>query len=203
MTIDWALFTPAILLLLFPADKLFSAQIELRSFDCLVGLRARDRRRSLWWMAPLWLDPLRGFLGAWLLVRALELNVRTWMLTPKIGFAVSIGVLILAALSQTFTRRDHGVVLAPIGFIAGVVIALVPGFAPVFGVILAMVAMFGFRQFYAFFAVGVVVMPVLGFVFEATPGLVGAASLMFLVPLLVGMLSNSLLEVPWHRGGNP
>src|SRR5689334_14674174 len=38
MTIHWGLFVPGVLLLLFPADRLLSPRVELRSFDCFQSL---------------------------------------------------------------------------------------------------------------------------------------------------------------------
>ena len=71
------------------------------------------------------------------------------------------------------------------------------------GIALALLGMFAFRQFYAFFAVGLLALPSFGFLFEAMPALIGAASLMFLLPLLAGMLTSSALEMPTHRANRP
>lgn len=201
MSINWALFLPSILLLLFPADKMFSVHVELRSFDCLSGLGRRNRRCQWWSLAGLWLDPLRGFAGAWLLIHAFDLAATSWNLMPKVGFAMAVSILVLAALSQTFTRRDSGVLLAPIGFVCGTAIALVPGYTPLFGLAMALVAMFGFRQFNAFFLVGTLAFPLFGFVFQAQVGMICAATMMFLLPLLAGMLTGSELEIPWRYSG--
>lgn len=198
MTIDWALFAPALLLLLFPAAATLSARAELCSFDCLFGLRDRNRSRPWWWLAPLSLDPLRGYAGVWLLVHALEFKPASWAMTPKPEYAVLVAVLTLATFCQTFTRREHGVLLAPIGFVSGAIVALVPGFTPYCILALAFIALFGFRQFYAFFTAGLIALPAVGFLFEAKPSLLGAALPLFLLPLLTGMLSNSALELPWH-----
>jgi len=146
----------------------------------------------------LWLDPFRGYLGAWLLISALGLTPSSWEMMPKLGLSVLLGVICLSALSQTLSRRDHGVVLAPIGFVSGVVVAIVPGVAPFICLAIALLAMFGFRQFYAFFAIGVIALPLLGFVFASSFGLIAAALPMFFVPLMVGMLTHSSFEIPWH-----
>ena len=199
MTINWAQFAPALLLLLYPADWLLSARAELCSFDCLFGLGRRNWARSWWWRAALLIDPLRGFAGAWLAVQALDLHATSWTMTPKAEFTVLVVLVSLAVLCQTFTRRDHGVLLAPIGFVGGAALALVPGFTPYFCLALALLAMAGFRQFYAFFAAGLCALPALGFLLAAAPAKVGAACPLFLLPLLAGMLSHSALELPWHQ----
>lgn len=203
MTIDWAFLAPALLLLLFPADWLLSPRVELCSFDCLRGLGRRSRAPTWGRLAALVVDPLRGFGGIWLLLQALDLQTSSWTQTPKPAFAALVVLLMLAALCQTFTRREHGVLLAPIGFVGGGLIALVPGFTPYFCLALALVAMAGFRQFYAFFVVGLFALPALGFLFAAAPAKVGAALTLFLLPLLAGMLTQSALELPWHHRNDP
>lgn len=67
MTIHWSVFVPGVLLLLYPADRLLSSLVELRSFDCFQNLDNSPRYRPWWWVPALWIDPLRGFAGTWLL----------------------------------------------------------------------------------------------------------------------------------------
>lgn len=191
------------LLLLFPADKLLPTRADLRSFDCLSGLRDYHRRRSGLWLIALTLDPFRGFAGAWLLMHALRLSASAWPTIPFGTFGILLSVLALGTISQTITARDRGVLLAPIGFIGGAVIALVPGYAPLLAVALALTAMFGFRQFYAFFAAGMLVLPLLGLLFEASPAFLVGGTMMFSLPLMLAMLTNCVLEVPWVYSDPP
>lgn len=202
LSIEWLLFLPAIILLWFPADLLLAAQVKLRSLDCFSDPHNPTPRRPWWWVPALWLDPVRGFGGAWLLMRALGLNSISWESMPKVEFVILLGVLLATAMSQTFTRRDVGVLLAPVGFVCGVVVALVPGYSPFFGLACAFIGMTAFRQFYAFFAIGVFALPLFGVLLGAAPAMIGAAALMFLFPLLTGMLTNSVLEMPTHYEGD-
>ena len=127
MTIHWSLFAPGVLLLLYPADRLLSSLVELRSFECFQNLENSPRYRPWWWVPVLWLDPLRAFLGAFLLQRAVGITDVTWTLTPKPGYALLIGVIAVGVLCQTITRRgDTGILMTPIGCAAGVVTALTP-----------------------------------------------------------------------------
>lgn len=197
--VDWTLFLPAIILLLFPADQMLPARVKLRSLGHF-PLYRKTNRRPWWWVAALWIDPLRGFGGSWLLVRALGLDTPWWSQMPKTGFGVLLGVLAFAAISQIFTRRDPRVILAPVGFVCGASIGLLPGFAPFVGLATALIGMFAFRQFYAFFAIGLLVLPPLGLLFGAPPALLGASLLLFLLPLITGRVTNFAMEIPTHAG---
>ena len=57
-----------------------------------------------WWVPVLWLDPVRAFAGAWLLLRALDLA----LLEPPALLALSIAAVVLAAsvILQCLTTRE-------------------------------------------------------------------------------------------------
>lgn len=205
MTINWGLFVPGMLLLFFPADRLLSSLVELRSFDCFQNLEDSRRYRPWWWVPALWLDPLRGFLGTLLLQRALELTTVTWTLMPKPEYALFVGLVTIGVLCQTFTRRgDAGVLLAPIGFVAGVVIALTPLPVALLGIISATLGLFAFRQFHAFFAFGLVAICLLGFLLGAGTMWIGPAVGAFALPIVAGLVTSSTLEVPTRNAsGRP
>lgn len=197
MTIHWSLFVPAILLLLFPADRLLSSLVELRSFDCFQNLENSPRYRPWWWVPSLWLDPLRGFLGTLLLQRAVEITTVTWTFTPKLEYALLVGMIALGVLCQTFTRRgDTGVLLAPIGFVAGVVAALTPWPVALLGIVTATLGLFAFRQFHAFFAVGLTAVCLLGFVLGTGMMWIGPAIGALALPIAAGLVTGSTLELP-------
>ena len=201
MTIHWSLFVPGVLLLLFPADRLLSARVELRSFDCFQGLGNSPRYRPWWWVPALWLDPLRGFLGTLLLRHAMEMTSVTWTLTPKLAYSLAVGIVALGVLCQTFTRRgDKGVLLAPIGYVGGVVAALMPWSVALLGLITAGLGLFAFRQFHVFFLFGLAAVAVLGFVLGAREMWIGPAVGAFALPIVAGLVTSSTLELPTRDG---
>jgi hypothetical protein len=197
MTIHWSLFAPGMLLLLFPADRLLSSLVELRSFDCFQNLQNSPRYRPWWWVPSLWLDPLRGLLGTLLLRRAVEITSVTWTFTPKLEYALLVVMIALGVLCQMFTRRgDTGVLLAPIGFVAGVVAALTPWPVALLGIVCATVGLFAFRQFYAFFAAGLAAVSVLGLVLRTGMMWIGPAIGVLALPIAIGLVTGSTLELP-------
>lgn len=197
MTIQWSLFVPGVVLLLYPADRLLSSLVELRSFDCFQSLENSRRYRPWWWVPVLWLDPLRAFLGALLLQRALGVADATWTLTPKPEYALLVGVIGVGVVCQMITRRGNsGVLLAPIGFAAGIVLALTPLTVAALGIVTATLGLFAFRQFHAFFAFGLVAVGVFGIVLDTEMIWIGPAVGVLALPIVAGVVSGSTLELP-------
>jgi hypothetical protein len=204
MTIHWGLFVPGVLLLLFPADRLLSSRVELRSFACFQSLENSPRFRPWWWVPVLWLDPLRGFFGAYLLRRAFAIGSTTWELVPKAEYAALVALLAVAVVGQTFTRRgDRGVLLAPLGFVAGIVGALTPWPVALIALVTALLGLFGFRQFHAYFAFGLGAVTLLGPVLDVGMMWIVPAVGVFALPIIAGLVTDSTLELPTRNSAGP
>ncbi|MBI5766357.1 MAG: hypothetical protein HZA93_01070 [Verrucomicrobia bacterium] len=184
-------------MLLWPADWLLSSRVELRSFDCFQSLENSPRHRPWWWVPALWIDPLRGFAGAWLLREALGLEFTRWVPVPQMVYVVALSMLALGILCQMLTRRGgRGVLLAPLGFVTGLVLAIVPWSVSLLAIASSALGAFAFRQFSAFFWFGLVAVVLLGLAFEAHGAALGAAGGAFGAPLAIGVVSACALEVP-------
>ncbi|MCR6655726.1 MAG: hypothetical protein NVV63_07895 [Opitutus sp.] len=196
---------PGVVLLLYPADRLLSSLVELRSFDCFQNLENSPRYRPWWWVPVLWLDPLRAFLGTVLLQHAVGVGDATWAVTPKPEYALLVGIIGLGVVCQTITRRgDTGVLLAPIGFVAGIVMALTPLPVALLGIVTATLGLFAVRQFHAFFAFGLVAVCLLGVVLGTEMMWIGPAVGVLSLPIVAGLVTGSTLEVPTRNGsGRP
>jgi hypothetical protein len=107
-----------------------------------------------------------------------------------------VAILGVAVLCQTLTRRDEGVLLAPIGFVAGVVAVLVPWPVALIGLAMAATGLFAFRQFHAFFSAGLATVACLGLVLDANIVLLVPALTALALPLVIGLLTRSTLELP-------
>jgi hypothetical protein len=204
MIIQWSLFVPGVLLLLVPADRLFSRRVELRSFDCFRRLGDGKAYRPWWWVPALWLDPLRAYFGAELLQRGLAAKSIYWEVVPKPGYVLLLGLITVAVIAQTLTRRaDRGILLAPIGFVCGIAAALTPWPVALIGVVAAFLGLFAFRQFHAFFGFGLIAIALLGFVLDASAMWIVPAVGVFALPLVAGLLTNCTLELPVRDSSGP
>ena len=148
LVVDWWLFAPAVILLLFPGDRLMSPQVELLNFD-----RASHRSRSSKcprWAYMRWLEPLRGFGGAFVLKVSLPLTSDLWHCVSQAEYSLFVGVLLLGMILQLFTRREEDALLASVGYAVGLLFALVPWPVALVGLIAGITSLFAFRQMQVF-----------------------------------------------------
>ena len=203
MTIQWSLLAPGLLLLLFPADRLLSSATRLRPLESFRTLDDSPRFRPWWWVPVLWLDPLRGLLGTALLIRAFTLAGVPWAVVPKLEYGLVLGVLGMALVAQTLTRRGDEALLAPMGFAAGVVVALTPWPVALISVAMSAAGMLAFRQFHLFFSTAAVMVVVLGFALKGSAMWYLPAAGGLVVPLLLVAMTGKTLELPTRNGSGP
>jgi hypothetical protein len=194
---NWVLFVPGVLLLLLPADRLLSRLVELRSYECFKSLNNSPRYRPWWWVPALWIDPARAYAGTWLLLHAMGLETVFWTMLPKAGYGVLLAVIAVGVLGQTFTRRGGGeALLAPIGYVGGVVAALTSWPLASIGLLAAMLGVFAFRGFYAFFVCGAFALPLLGVALGEKAFWLVPMVVALVVPLVTSWISGCSLELP-------
>ena len=115
-----------------------------------------------------------------------------------------MAVLAAGVVGQILTRRgDQGVLLAPVGYVAGVAAALTPWPVALIAVVTGFVGLFAFRQFHAFFAFGAATVAILGFVLETEVMWIAPAAGVFALPNLAGLFTGSALELPTRNASRP
>lgn len=187
---------PGLLLLFFPADRLLSSAVRLRSFDRFQSLHNSSRHRPWWWVPVLWLDPVRGFIGGWLLKQALGLVSVYWSQTSGPAYCVLLVLLSTAIWCQTYTRRDDQAMLAPIGFLIGLIAALTTWPVALGGLLLGLTGLFAFRQFPAFFAMSMGAVALVGFALGEEPTWLIPAVLAMGIPFALSLLTGRSMELP-------
>ena len=196
MNADWVLLVPGAVLLLIPANALLSSFIQLRTFESFNNLDSRRRHRAWWWVPALWLDPARGFLGAYLVKSSLALSSTHWASVPKTDYSLLLGLMLLAIVSQVYTRREEQVLLAPIGFVAALLFALVTWPVALVGVIAGVTGLYAFRQFGAFFLFAALGVSFLGVVLAETSIWLIPAICACGVPVIASLVTGRSLELP-------
>lgn len=203
MTIHLSLFVPALLLLLFPADRLLSSRVELRDFESFHTLDRPERYRPWWWVASLWVDPVRGFVGAGMLAASLDLMFGRWDVPPTPELALAAAVIAAAVVAQIVTWRERGVLLAPIGFATGIVAFVAPWYVTVIATTMAMVAMWGVRQFFAFFVAGGATAGFLAFVADTGTTWTVLALVALGLPAVASLVTGRAMEIPTRNSSGP
>jgi hypothetical protein len=201
MTLNWTLFVPALLLLFYPLDRLLPKVCRLRQLGQIDFMESGVWKRAPWWFTGLWVDGIRAFGGAWLLRAAWSIEpVESWVdYTPMIASAL---ILLIAIGVQMTTRRSGEYFLAPLTYVAGVVMALVS--TPVALIVLAAgsICMAAFGSLTAFFFIQACVLGSLGcLILNAGPWAVVATGLGFL-PCVVSFAAGRPLVVPMKATGS-
>ncbi|MCF3649259.1 hypothetical protein [Synoicihabitans lomoniglobus] len=202
MTIAWSLLVPGALLLLIPANSFLSTVVQLRTFDSFNNLDSRRHHRPWWWVPSLWLDPARGYLGALLVKISLTLTSDLWAYVPKPDYALLMVVLGLGIISQLYTRREEHVLLAPIGFVAGMLFALLTWPVALVGLIAGVTGLFAFRSFAAFFVTALVGVAGLGLLLGERPLWLVPAVVVCGLPIIASLITGSTLELPTRDASN-
>lgn len=201
MTVDFGSLAPALLLLLFPADRLLSSAVELRTFGSFHTLENSPGRRPWWWVPVLGIDPVRAWGGTVLLRMALAPGANDWAATDKGAYWAIVAGLLAGVVAQLPTRRDSTALLAPLGYAAGIVAALVPWTVTLIGLAAALTGMFGLRHFPGFFAVGILAVGGLGFALHASAMWLLPALGVLATPIVAAALTRRSLEIPALRDG--
>lgn len=193
MEIFWGLLLPAVVLGCYPIDRWLPRHMKLCTSDALMDPAAK-RRPGWWlWQPCLWLDVARVALAAWLIDFAFQPETETerWIA------ALSVGVILAAgACCQMRTRREEDSVLAPITFLTGAMLALLPVAAALAVLILALTAMVAVRSYIGFLTTGMVLTSGLTFLLggEIESGLI--VSFLNAVVLMGGFLTRGEFVLP-------
>jgi hypothetical protein len=197
MALNWIMFLPALLLLFYPLENFLPS----RSF-CMRELAYVDfsqpsvRRRGPWTFPALWADGLRAFLGVWLLRGAWTIeHIGGWLHHVPMLTVISIIFLsIIVQMDVRHSRRER--FLAPVTYIIGLWLALLPLPVALVAVAAGGVCMVAFRSLSAFFFFGSATVGVFGYLVLHAGSWVIVASAIGLVPYVVSMLGHRSLAMP-------
>lgn len=156
----------------------------------------RDWRRQPW----VWAEIARGFFGVSMLVFALNSNAMLagpWKYGPLAG---TLLVLWLAVIVQTAcTRGIKRVFFAPVGYCAGLMLAMLPSIVAFPALAFAIASTIAFRAWWAFFCLGALGTGVIGYVLVGrSPQLVVAVAVLA-TPAILSFTQRKSLRLPLNR----
>lgn len=131
MTIHWIYLLVGLGFGLIPPLRLLTCDCRYLPFDELwtrVIRRPKDSvRRKRWWKLPLvWVDPLRGYVVGSMLNQAFSPVPRSGFLQAQLPVLALLASLMLVLMVQTKGRVYERESLSPAGFMAGLMLALMP-----------------------------------------------------------------------------
>lgn len=195
MELNWIYFVGALLLLFLPSYAGGTARLWQCSYEDIRNNRG-GAAAACFRMPWLWLDPLRAFAGGWLLRNAWLLDSPLPGIWKHFPLAATLLVLALALGAQMHTRSETHTLMAPVGYCAGLVFALLPPQVAVLVVALAGVCLMAFRGWWAFFFFGAAAAAGFGYMILRTNlWMVGTVALL-MEPVLLSLLFKRVLTLP-------
>lgn len=198
MTIEWGILLPAIVLLFYPADRIFPHNLRLRTYGQLSD-PAHTHRHHWWlWQPALWADSLRCAVAIWLVGFALSLigsDAGAWP-TALLG-----GLLLTGVLPQMVTLRKASTMFAPIGYVFAAVFVTLPFAAALPVAVLGVVGLMALREFSAIFVGGAITTVAFGYLLGGSATAVMIAAGVFLLPVVVSTMFRCKLVLPVQSRG--
>lgn len=184
---------PALVLGTYPMERWLPRHMKYCTSDALMDPAAK-RRRGWWlWQPCLWLDVARVAVAAWFIDFAFltETDTQQWIATLIVGAILAVGMC-----CQLWTRREADSVLAPITYLTGIMVALLPVGAALAVFTLAVTAMIAFRTYLGFLVTGMMLTSGLTFLLggEVESGLI--VSFVHAVALMAGFLIRGEFVLP-------
>jgi hypothetical protein len=202
MTIHWLLFFSGLVLLFYPLDKLLPPQVGLRLYEQLTRHKGRELTKAWWWMPMVWLSPLRAWLGVECLRNSVHMMPGMPHAYARVPLLMVMAILLIAVGVQMHTRRHEDKFLAPMGYLSGLLFALLPLPIALLATVLATASMIAFRTWTVFFLFGALGAAAFGYLMLQSNLWVAGATLLMLEPPLISLVLGRTLVLPVRSGSN-
>ncbi|QYM80428.1 hypothetical protein K0B96_07430 [Horticoccus luteus] len=200
MNVAWPIVIVAGLLLFFPVRFFFPANGLLRTLSHPPD-SMEHKPTPLWWLT--WaqgLDFLSGWVAAYLLrehgFRAAPRAVGADALAPAL---VTYGLLLAAVFYRMPVRGRKYVCVAPVGFVLGVMWAVVPPIVALVSTVFLVCSAAAFRSLTPAFLAGAAAVVATGFLFNAPRLELVFFALVAAMPVVVSVVSYRALALPSRR----
>ncbi len=164
MIIHWGYLLAGLFFAWLPGKLLRNS--TCRYFQCeQLNRRLADkgRRRRRWWKLPaVWIDPIRGYMAVTLLQEGIQ---RDPLKSAMPVLALTVLILTIGVTVQCAGSRERSHLVAPVGYLAGMLVAWLPWEVSVPALIFGAASAVAFRRWEAGFLTGGAFTLVLGYFF--------------------------------------
>lgn len=131
MQVNWLNLFIGLLFGLIPPLKLIACECRYMTFETLwTDVLRRPygaSRKRRWWKLPLvWIDPVRGYVVGYFLSHAFRAVRKATFFQAQLPLLALFIVMCLVMIVQTRARADSRESLSPAGFMAGLMIGMMP-----------------------------------------------------------------------------
>lgn len=201
MTTHWISLCLGLLMGLIPPRLLINSECRYLIFEELwfrAFRRTReDGRRRRWWKLPLvWIDPVRGYVVAWMLSQTFEASPEGTSLEHLLTVALAGGLMLIAVWVQTNGRGAERETLSPSGFIAGMVLCLLPLQVSIAALVMGVAGAMALRGYVVGYLIATTTMAGVGFLFMGKSVVLFSATLLMAAPAIINWLRGSKMVIP-------
>lgn len=171
MEISWFSLLLGCALGLLPGYKLINSECRYCDFETLTRIMLERgeaaRRRKRWWKLPLvWIDPIRGYVAAWLLFAAFSPTPEARGFMRLLPMLLEHALLFVAVVMQTLGRGKKDECISPAGFMFGVMLAMLKPVVAISALIIGASTAWAMSGYGAGYALMVLMTAGLGVVFQ-------------------------------------
>ncbi len=201
MIINWLPLLCGLFFGLIPPKLLLNSECRYLDLEGLLQrLFPRDKpaqRRRRWWKLPLvWIDPVRGFVAAFLIRDAFSTAPGAAAPQRILCLIATFFILFVMLWVQTARGSKDGECLSPSGFLAGMMLALLPWIVALSAIVIGVTAAVAFSSFGAGYLVAAMVTAVLGFLFLNTSPWLGVDTALVATPMMISWLRRAQMVIP-------
>lgn len=201
MVINWVYLMVGLLFGLIPPMRLLNCECRYLIFEELwtrVLRRPEDsQRRRRWWKLPLvWIDPVRGYVVGTFLAQAFKAAPKSTFVQAQIPVLALLGCVMWVLAVQTAGRERERESLSPAGFMAGMMLAMLPPTVAVGAIIIGGATAVALQSYtYGYLAAGLATAGI-GMVFLMGNTKLGVYVLMTSAPAWMNWLRGTNLVTP-------
>lgn len=131
MQVNWFYLFVGLLFGLIPPLKLIACDCRFMTFETLwtdvLWRQYGASRKRRWWKLPLvWIDPVRGYVVGWFLSEAFKAAPKSTFLQAQLPLLAFFVAMCAVMIVQTRARPDSRESLSPAGFMAGLMLGMMP-----------------------------------------------------------------------------
>ncbi len=201
MIIHWLPLLGGLFFGFLPGIRLLNTECRYLAFeDFWVRLRGSElggSKRRKWWKLPLvWIDPVRGFVAANLLMQAFEASAEAHAFERLLPTILGGALLMLAVFVQTCGRRDERETISPAGFLAGCLLALLPPMVAGAALIMGGATAVAMRSYIAGYILAALTTAGVGFMLMGKSPTLAIAAALTALPVLLNWLRGTRMVTP-------
>lgn len=201
MVTHWIPLLSGLFFGLIPPRSLINSECRFLQFDRLwrrvVIKEAGGERRRRWWKLPLvWIDPVRGYVSAWLLSTAFEPAFESTSLERGLILLATATLLFLVLWVQTRGRIRAGETISPSSFLGGMMLALLPPVVACAAIAIGVATAVAMKSFAAGYLVASATTLAIGYLFLDRSPCLAVYTLLVVSPLIINWLRRTVLVMP-------